>query len=92
MQLKANMSLNRWLLTAFTLGCVNGCATPPPASQGQTDAGLQCSTERPTSSLIATRVCTTKAQRDAAAATQEQRDVMDKDATQRMSSSSSQGR
>jgi hypothetical protein len=86
------MSLNQWLLTAVILSCVSGCATPPPASKAQTDAGLQCSTERPTNSLIATRVCTTKAQRDAAAATQEQRDAMDKDATQRIISSSPQGR
>jgi hypothetical protein len=84
------MSLNQWLLTAFILSCVSGCATPPPATESRTDAGLQCSTERPMGSFIATRVCTTKAQRDTAAATQQQRDTMDKDATYKMQSSSTQ--
>ena len=49
------------------------CAsTPPKAAPADTravaDAGIQCTTERPTGSMLATKVCTTKAQRDAFAA------------------------
>jgi hypothetical protein len=84
------MPLNQWLLTAFILSCVSGCATPPPASKSQADAGVQCGIERPTGSFIATRVCTTRAERDAAAATQAQSGVMDKDATNKIRSSSGQ--
>jgi hypothetical protein len=84
------MSLNQWLLTALTVSCMSGCAVKPPASKSQTDAGLQCGIERPLGSSIATRVCTTQAQRDAAGATQAQRDVMDKDAANKIRSSSGQ--
>lgn len=74
------------LLLALTLSCTGGCATlhraiPTPNSQtiARTDAGIQCESERVTGSLISTRVCTLKAQRDAIQkSTQDARDFLGK--------------
>ena len=68
----AHMLPKQRLLVVLILSCTGGCATlhrPIPAPKGQTvartDAGIQCESERVTGSLIARRVCTLKAQRDA---------------------------
>jgi len=73
--------------------CLGACAVPPRAKDTQTqrnssskptatvanDAGIQCRTDRPTGTLLATKICTTAEQRRAAAEhAQEVRDKIDK--------------
>jgi hypothetical protein len=60
------------MLTVVILSGASGCATLPPVSEttaaekiATEPADLQCHTERLTGSMIASRVCTTKAQRSA---------------------------
>jgi hypothetical protein len=57
------------LLTALAAGCHAPAPRPPPAAAPKTVSsakaeGIQCRTERLTGSLLPTRICTTKAQRD----------------------------
>ena len=76
------------LLTLAIVAWASGCATPPPKAPGvqhavaPSEAGLVCQSERVTGSLIATRVCTLQAQREARhKSAQDMRDFLDKQVT-----------
>jgi predicted small lipoprotein YifL len=54
-------------------------AAVPPAPSTTPDEGIQCRTERVTGSLVGTRVCTTKAQREQRArSAQDMEDVLNR--------------
>jgi hypothetical protein len=73
------------IVLAWTLGLGSGCSTaqPPARTVASRPVGtamgedIQCSSERVTGSLVATRVCTFKSQRDAIREhTQDARDAL----------------
>jgi hypothetical protein len=72
------------LLVVLILSCAGGCAilhqaSPVPNRQPAADLGIQCESVRVTGSLVATRVCTSKAQRDAIQeSTRDAREFLDK--------------
>jgi hypothetical protein len=68
-------------VVALVLGaCADAAARRAPgvpSASAIAAADVQCTTERPTGSMLATKVCTTKAQRDAmAVATRDANDAM----------------
>jgi hypothetical protein len=72
-------------LVVLILSCTGGCAlhratpTPHAGSVARNDADLQCASEHITGTLIPTRVCTVKSQRDATQKnTQDVRDFLNK--------------
>jgi hypothetical protein len=74
------------MLTVVILSWASGCATLPPLSEPTTaekvataPPDVQCHSERLTGSLIASRVCTSKAQRSATELnTQSSRDALNR--------------
>jgi len=81
-----NIIRHQRMLIVVILSWAGGCATLPPVSETATakkvatpPPDLQCHTERLTGSMIATRVCTSEAQRSAAEHnTQSSRDALNK--------------
>jgi hypothetical protein len=81
----------RPVLITWAVACLGACATPPRATPAQMpaakspdaatatvakDADIQCHSERPTGTLLATKICTTREQRRVIA--EHAQDVKDK--------------